>query len=161
MADPLFPKANRSFPKFFGRAAGGAPPAVDSADYLNTGNATYSVGADVTWSDSGAVDNVISAVIGTNATASSRPSNMFSFKYFDTGVTVADVPSLQLEWERVSSPETYQTQYPVTLIGFIFVPASTTPVFGTHTALWIAARYANANPVSNHGHTVRTDDQTA
>ena len=132
---------------------------VDGADYLNTSDATYNVGADVTWTNAG-VPNVISMEIGTNATAANKPSNMFSFKYFDTGATVADVPSLQIEFDRVSSPEVQETQWPVTLMGFIFVPADTEPDFATHTALWMAMQYANTGSAAHYGHTVRTDDQT-
>ena len=137
-----------------------AAPAVDAADYLNTADAVYSTGSDVTWSDSGATDNVISMAIGTNATAANKPSNNFGTKFFDTGTTVADLPSLRIRWERVTSPETQETQWPVTVVGFIVVPASTTPVFGTHSAFWIACKYAFTSNANTNGHSVRSNDQT-
>ena len=160
MADPLFPKANRTFPEFFGRASGSTPAPADSADYLNTSNAVYSTGSDVTWSDSGADVNVISMEIGTNATAANRPSNNFGTKFFDTGTTVADLPSLRIHFNRVSSPETQLTQWPVVVVGFIVVPADTTPVFGTHSAFWIAGKYAFTSNGDTNGHSVRSNDQT-
>ena len=160
MADPLFPKANRAFPEFFGRAGGATPAPADAADYLNTSNAVYSTGSDVTWSDSGADDNVISMEIGTNATAANKPSNNFGTKFFDTGTTVADLPALRMQFDRVSSPETNQSQWPVVVCGFIFVPASTTPAFTTHSAFWIAGKYAFTSNADTNGHSVRSDNQT-
>ena len=160
MADPLFPKANRTFPEFFGRASGSTPAPADAADYLNTSDAVYSTGSDVTWSDSGATENVISMEIGTNATAANKPSNNFGTKFFDTGTTVADLPGLRMQFDRVSSPETIQTQWPVVCVGFIVVPDATTPVFGTHSAFWIAGKYAFTSNADTNGHSVRSNDQT-
>ena len=160
MADPLFPKANRTFPEFFGRASGSTPAPADAADYLNTADAVYSVGSDVTWSDSGATDNVISMAIGTNATASNKPSNNFGTKFFDTGTTVADLPGLRIHFDRVSSPESQETQWPVVMVGFIVVPANTTPAFTTHSAFWIAGKYAFTSNADTNGHSVRSNDQT-
>jgi hypothetical protein len=141
-------------------ASAAAAPAEDSADYLNTSNADYSTGSDVTWSDSGADDNVISMEIGTNATAANKPSNNFGTKFFDTGATVADLPGLRMQFDRVSSPETIQTQWPVVCVGFIAVPDATTPVFGTHSAFWIAGKYAFTSNADTNGHSVRSNDQT-
>ena len=141
-------------------AAAAAAPAVDAAEYLNTADADLSAGSDVTWSDSGADANVISAVIGINATAANKPSNLFGVKFFDTGATPGDTPALQIRWERVTSPETNQTQWPVTVVGFIVVPASTTPDFATHKAFWIACKYAFTSNANTNGHSVRGDDQT-
>ena len=160
MADPLFPKANRTFPEFFGRASGSTPAPADAADYLNTADAVYSVGSDVTWSDSGATDNVISMAIGTNSTASNKPSNNFGTKFFDTGTTVADLPGLRIHFDRVSSPESQETQWPVVMVGFIVVPANTTPAFTTHSAFWIAGKYAFTSNADTNGHSVRSNDQT-
>tara|TARA_R110002020_G_scaffold150514_2_gene327346 strand:- start:669 stop:1427 length:759 start_codon:yes stop_codon:yes gene_type:complete len=143
------------------RTTGGSVAApADTANYLNTSNADYTAGSDVTWADSGADANVISAVIGINATAANKPSNLFGVKFFDTGATVADTPSLQIRWERVTSPETNQTQWPVTVVGFIVVPASTTPDFTVHKAFWIACKYAFTSNANTNGHSVRGDDQT-
>ena len=147
-------------PAFLPSSGGGVTPAEDSADYLNTSNADYSTGSDVTWSDSGADDNVISMEIGTNATAANKPSNNFGTKFFDTGPTVADLPGLRMQFDRVSSPETIQTQWPVVCVGFIVVPDATTPVFGTHSAFWIAGKYAFTSNADTNGHSVRSNDQT-
>ena len=147
-------------PAFLPSSGGGVTPAEDSADYLNTADAVYSTGSDVTWSDSGADENVISMAIGTNATAANKPSNNFGTKFFDTGTTVADLPGLRIHFNRVSSPETQQTQWPVVCIGFIVVPADTTPVFGTHSAFWIAGKYAFTSNADTNGHSVRSNDQT-
>ena len=147
-------------PAFLPSSGGGVTPAEDSADYLNTSNADYSTGSDVTWSDSGADDNVISMEIGTNATAANKPSNNFGTKFFDTGTTVADLPGLRMQFDRVSSPETIQTQWPVVCVGFIVVPDATTPVFGTHSAFWIAGKYAFTSNADTNGHSVRSNDQT-
>ena len=141
-------------------AAAASSSAEDSADYLNTADAVYSTGSDVTWSDSGADANVISMEIGTNSTAANKPSNMFGTKFFDTGTTVADLPSLRIHFDRVSSPETQLTQWPVVAVGFIVVPADTTPVFGTHSAFWIAGKYAFTSNGDTNGHSVRSNDQT-
>ena len=147
-------------PAFLPSSGGGVTPAEDSADYLNTADAVYSTGSDVTWSDSGADENVISMEIGTNATAANRPSNNFGTKFFDTGATVADLPGLRMQFDRVSSPETQQTQWPVVCVGFIVVPDATTPVFGTHDAFWIAGKYAFTSNADTNGHSVRSNDQT-
>ena len=147
-------------PAFLPSSGGGVTPAEDSADYLNTSNADYSTGSDVTWSDSGADDNVISMEIGTNATAANKPSNNFGTKFFATGTTVADLPGLRMQFDRVSSPETIQTQWPVVCVGFIVVPDATTPVFGTHSAFWIAGKYAFTSNADTNGHSVRSNDQT-
>ena len=143
------------------RTTGGTAAApADTSDYLNTSNADYSTGSDVTWSDSGADANVITMAIGTNSTAANKPSNLFGVKFFDTGATIADLPSLRVRWERVSSPESNETQWPVTVVGFICAPASTTPVFGTHSAFWIACKYAFTSNGNTNGHSVRSNDQT-
>jgi hypothetical protein len=147
-------------PAFLPSSGGGVTPAEDSADYLNTADAVYSTGSDVTWSDSGADENVISMEIGTNATAANKPSNNFGTKFFDTGTTVADLPGLRMQFDRVSSPETQQTQWPVVCVGFIVVPDATTPVFGTHSAFWIAGKYAFTSNADTNGHSVRSNDQT-
>ena len=147
-------------PAFLPSSGGGVTPAEDSADYLNTSNADYSTGSDVTWSDSGADDNVISMEIGTNATAANKPSNNFGTKFYDTGPTVADLPGLRMQFDRVSSPEPIQTQWPVVCVGFIVVPDATTPVFGTHSAFWIAGKYAFTSNADTNGHSVRSNDQT-
>jgi hypothetical protein len=147
-------------PAFLPSSGGGVTPAEDSADYLNTADAVYSTGSDVTWSDSGADENVISMEIGTNSTAANKPSNNFGTKFFDTGTTVADLPGLRMQFDRVSSPETQLTQWPVVCVGFIVVPDATTPVFGTHSAFWIAGKYAFTSNADTNGHSVRSNDQT-
>ena len=133
-----------------GDSGGGGGGGVVQGKLLKFADKTATSGTGLTWGDNG--DNLTLSVAIASGTGT-KPQHFMGYIVWDTGYTVADMPTLQMHMERVSSPTSAVTGPPVMMYGIVIDDAVGNIDFGTggsSTARWGGLRWANGSNGENN-----------
>ena len=119
---------------------------------LKHANRVAQVGSNLTWGDSG--DNITVEVAVSDAGRSpGTPSQFMGYCLWDTGYTVADMPSMEMQMTRVVSPEAQVLGPPVMVYGFTVDDAVGNVTFasgGSSTCRWGGVRWGSGSNGENN-----------
>jgi hypothetical protein len=119
--------------RYKGSTSGGGGSSVNEGTVLKYANKTAVSGSGLTWGDNG--DN-ITLTVAIASSVATTPSAMMGYVLWDTGFTVADLPSLQMHLLRVTSPEAQTTGPPCTVYGYVCEDAAGNVDFTSSISRW-------------------------
>lgn len=133
-------------------STGGGGDSANTGKVLNYSGRAAVSGSGLTWGDNG--DN-ITVTVAIASSVATKPSEMMGYVLWDTGFTAADLPALQMNISRVTSPTSATTGPPACVYGYV-IDASTGDVdFASSISRWGGVVWGVGTNGDNNQLTVR------